>query len=198
MKLANLNKPAFIIFSGRGSRALNILDQSSDKSFISKYTGKILKNVFDASEEIDIKIVSSEFEKEATCLGGIFMQSSSDAEPQQLVYVGQHKFAGFNDCNKLKYGQIDESIKKEIIKNINGFLKMFFDEIGDLNIENKLGIKINQEDIRKFIKNNLENYLEEGLDYRLQSVKLEEEINETLFFYPVIKIISELCNNLYE
>ncbi len=195
MKYSKMSPPRFISLTGRGSRYIHIIEPNFQKNGVtSRLVNSIISEIYQSPCNVEI-ITHAGNEKEATCYGGIFYKTTTDPEPKPKVYLGEYPFNNFNDIIKLKYSEIDK-IKVSVINNITNFYNVFFDLNKNCSFKDNYDIELNLDDIKKYLIDNTPDYLEHGIDYRLQISNENEEIGETLFFYPLIKAIFELTKIL--
>ncbi|MCB0536856.1 MAG: hypothetical protein KDE33_04940 [Bacteroidetes bacterium] len=199
MKLKEIELPKHIIFSGTGSKILNII--SSDKKILSDFSKAIFERVYARSFDSDDLSIETEKEmpKEVTCKGGLMLN------PEDLAF-DVRKIKTTLTCveNKgigsLTYDRLDEDTKANIITYVNDFNKFFLSlnqrfSFNDYFNVSEESLKIFKEEANKHLRD----YLEEGLEYnkKLDNVgKDDKEIEESLFFYPLIGAINNLSSHL--
>lgn len=199
MKTKQIELPKHIIFSGTGSKILNII--SPDKKILSEFSKAIFESVYEDSFDSDDLSIETEKEmpKEVTCKGGLMLN------PEDLVFdVRNIKTTLTCVENKgigsLTYDKLDEDTKANIVTYVNDFNKFFlslnqrFSFSDYFNISEE-SLKIFKEEANKHLRD----YLEEGLEYnkKLDSVGNDDkEIEESLFFYPLIGAINNLSSHL--
>ncbi len=199
MKLKEVELPKHIIFSGTGSKILNII--SSDKKILSDFSKAIFERVYDRSFDSDDLSIETEKEmpKEVTCKGGLMLN------PEDLAF-DVRKIKTTLTCvenkgiDSLTYDRLDEDTKANIITYVNDFNKFFLSlnqrfSFNDYFNVSEESLKIFKEEANKHLRD----YLEEGLEYnkKLDNVgKDDKEIEESLFFYPLIGAINNLSSHL--
>lgn len=199
MKLKEVELPKHIIFSGTGSKILNII--SPDKKILSEFSKAIFESVYDDSFDSDGLSIETEKDmpKEVTCKGGLMLN------PEDLAFdVRNIKTTLTCVENKgigsLTYDRLDEDTKANIVTYVNDFNKFFLSlnqrfSFSDYFNVSEESLKIFKEEASKHLRD----YLEEGLEYnkKLDSVgKDDKEIEESLFFYPLIGAINNLSSHL--
>ncbi|MCC4227854.1 cell division protein FtsA [Zunongwangia profunda] len=199
MKLKEVELPKHIIFSGTGSKILNII--SSDKKILSNFSKAIFENVYDRGFDSDGLSIETEKDmpKEVTCKGGLMLN------PEDLAF-DIRKIRTTLTCveNKgigiLTYDRLDEDTKANIVTYVNDFNKFFLSlnqrfSFSDYFNVSEESLKIFKEEANKHLRD----YLEEGLEYnkKLDNIgKDNKEIEESLFFYPLIGAINNLSSHL--
>ena len=199
MKHKNVELPKHIVFSGTGSKILNIV--TSDLRTLSKFSMKIFEGVY--GQKFDSAGLTIETEKqmpkEVTCKGGLMLNSEDlkvDTETIKSVLTCLED----KDIDKLSMDKLDAETKGDIVKFVADFNAFFL----ELNREFRFRdyFNVSQKSLEVFknqINNYLKDYLDEGLEYNQKLDEAEEndkEIEETLFFYPIIGTINKLTEHL--
>lgn len=199
VKIKGLNPPRHIAFSGNGSKIISII--SSDTKILSKYTKTIFELVLDQSYETSLDILGLEQganPKESTCKGGLIISETNDNAPTLLILKDSSgKIAEKSDT----YTTIDESTKKAILKSVEDFFNFALREIpSHINLDSYFGVdnvtvKIAQEECKK----DLDTYLDKGIELSIkESGNKENQIEETLSFYPIKGILQALSSKIQE
>lgn len=199
MKLKDVELPKHIIFSGTGSKILNII--SSDKKILSDFSKAIFESVYDRSFDSDDLSIETEKDmpKEVTCKGGLMLNPEDlafDVRKIKTTLTCVEK----NGIATLTYDRLDEDTKASIVNYVNDFNKFFLSlnqsfSFSDYFSVSEESLKIFKEEANKHLRD----YLEEGLEYnkKLDNVgKDDKEIEESLFFYPLIGAINNLSSHL--
>lgn len=192
--------PNHIIFSGRGSKLLKLI--SDDKKVIEDIT----KNIFELSlnKKFESSKLSIEFEdnipKEVTAKGGITIGLSDIPEKEEILALQSRINCLENDrTNTITFKELNAEKRKDIIKYVSDFNSLFI-KLNEVYPFRKNFI-ISSEALEYF-KSNVNEYLAENLDrgielvMKLDKSKDTDEIEETLFFYPLIGAINNLSNHL--
>ena len=201
LKEKGYNPPEYICLSGRGSRYLSILDPTHNLDLINGFLPNYVKDIYDNSRIENVKIERVDQEKEATCIGGLYLLEKSMIEgrikdtPKSEPYLGEEK----PSFREIIYQNIDDNLKNSVAKNFKRFLDVFFKQNSNFNFSQNFLINLDKKltDYKDELKRNTLNYLELGLNKRLQTVNPTDNVNEPLFFYPIISMIYELSREFY-
>ncbi|HRK28410.1 MAG TPA: hypothetical protein PK239_14135 [Chitinophagales bacterium] len=191
MLLEKIKCPQYIFFSGNGSRILNILDSSLDKTTLNEFTKKILCNILEDAN--NFKSIKAEIEKpkEATCKGGIFLDVKQKTKrPTKFIIAGDND----NSCRDKSYEEVLSSndIKQGVKVNVMNYVDLFIKLSKDLNFRNSFNIQISDYDfIRSEFEQNTLTYIDNGINL-LRKDEMDNSLEETLFFYPFIGAIYAL------
>lgn len=197
MKQKQIKLPIHIVFSGTGSKVLNVI--TSDFKILANLSKTIFENVYGQKFDSDGLSIETEKEmpKEVTCKGGLMLNAEDLAIDIRTIKATH---TCLNGVDKLTYDQLDETAKANIANYVGEFNKFFFNLNAQYNFsdyfnvtENSLGI------FKEELSKHLRDYLEEGLEYnkKLDEIATDDkEIEETLFFYPLIGAINNLLTHL--
>lgn len=185
LKANNRPAPTCIIFSGNGSRYIDLI-QSRDS--IGKISGYILKSVFGQATQPQV-ILPEENRKEATCYGGLY-------KPQLAREFKAVNYLGFENNLEQYKKYYDIDIKKDIVfenllSSFRHFIDIFFDMTNEpgLSFRNNFGIEAKLQAIKTFILEKSAENLTMGFDKRRNSVSPDDDISDSLFFYPLVGLI---------
>lgn len=197
MKNKGLSVPTNIAFSGNGSKVVSVL--SPNKESLETLTSKIFEYIYgeDIINNINL-IINSTNPKEATCKGGLFLDSQpisvSDAK---TVLLGIDSSTIVSDQKYADVPQLYEKIESEVIKFMD-FITLVLPNVIKLN--NEFGIDKKSIDLAiECFNKDLKTYIEKGVNLKLDSkdVSGEDVIEEPLFFYPIIGVINDLSEQIY-
>ena len=198
MKAKGLGVPSNIAFSGNGSKVVSVLSPNS--SSLEKLTTHIFREVFNQDIGKNIKlIINKDNPKEATCKGGIFLQQ----EPDNIDSAKTILLGGSADklCTSETYSDAKgmyEGVVKDAQDYID-FIALNLNNIPGFSLNNEFGIDRSDIDMAiECFNENLATYIEKGVSLKLDSkdVSLEDTLEETLFFYPIIGVINDLSNRI--
>ena len=203
MKARGLALPKTLAFSGNGSRTLSIL--STDNEVLAQFARLIFEKVYGekygSDQNLDLKFDGNP--KLATCKGGIQHKdvlSFDEVATLGASLLGSDKttFA----CGQ-KYNEAKASIK-QVASSVSSFVDFLF----DLDKENK-GFFLNNfivdgtvtTDVRRCCKLELEEYTLQGYNKKIEELKTwgqdeDSEIEETMFFYPIVPMLNNLAREL--
>lgn len=200
MKAKRLEVPANIAFSGNGSKVVSVL--SPNKSSLEKLTRHIFKLVYDSDIDKDIKLIlNSENPKEATCKGGLFLSHEpTNIESAKSILLGVSRNLL---CESETYADA-QTMYDDVVKDVRAyfnFIALKLARIQGFSLSNEFGIDKQHLDLAaKCFNENLSTYVEKGVRLKLDTsdVSLDDKLEETLFFYPIIGVINDLSNRICE
>ncbi len=197
MKCKSLKVPRHLAFSGTGSKMLQIMIDINDKDVLEKYTQLIFEEVYGIAYDedgLDI-LINIDNPKEVTCKGGLIEMKNmkvSDIDEMKLCLLGTTK----NDFStpSLKYSDIDEEWTKEVTKEVKSFTDLFYHLNKKFSFHKNFGtIKTEElEDLRKHFIRDIGKSVYDGVSEKKQ----QDEVEETLFFYPIRKILSSIGGDM--
>ena len=199
MKQKQIELPKHLIFSGTGSKVLNIIDQAPKLKNLEGLSKNIFEKVYSQSFDSDGLTIETEKQmpKEVTCKGGL-MSNPEDLAIDIRSIKATHTC--LNGIAKLTYNQLDDTTKSSISNYVASFNEFFFKlntqySFSDYFNVTEKSLGIFKEELNKHLRD----YLEEGLEYnrKLDEIATDDkEIEETLFFYPLIGAINNLSSLL--
>lgn len=201
MKLYNLNQPKDIIFSGNGSKIINILDQSINFEGLSKIASIVFQKVFEAEKRPIMKVQQFDQPKAITCKGGLLIknQNKVDIDSIKRVLVG----AKIEQTHVPKYPDLDSDLLMSVVDEVQDFIDMFFDLNSEFNFFREFTINAAiLPQAREFLsdRDELIEYLEQGIQAKKEELYGNEDIQleESLFFYPLTGMLNSLAYHLYQ
>jgi len=199
LKSKKVSVPGVISFSGTASKLLTIIDSSPNHDNLRKLASESFKYVFDLNDspEIDIKLPSNP--KEISSKGGLSIsenhQLNLDEIKETLITNAQLQS---QNGSKISYERIKE-FEDQAINSFDGFLEFFFGLNKTYSFRDNFGVEKSSLDFtEKFLDKKKVNALKTGIKNKLNEISNEsdEEINETLFFYPLVGTLGELAYEL--
>jgi len=204
MKFKNLESPRNIVFSGTGSKTLQILDQDTKKyTSLKKLFEAIFNNVFD-EDNANIIVKGNDNPKEVTCKGGFYMDEKIDnLNYTELieVNVGNSETAvqklNIVSQNTIKYKDLSKDYLKGVVNNVEGFYKLFSKLMIELNFKDSFDVSNKSVKVFNKIKSlDLVDYEMQGIENLKSDTTDEDALGETLFFFPLIGKLNELANEI--
>jgi hypothetical protein len=201
MKAKNIELPKHIVFSGTGSKILTII--TPDLKILANLSKKIFEGVYNQNFDSDGLTIETEKEmpKEVTCKGGLM------SNPEDLT-IDVREIKATLTClesrgvNKLTYDKLIDSTKSEIANYVREFNSFFIKLNSQYSFTDYFNVSEKSlEIVKSEINKHIRDFLEEGLEFnkKLDNVEADEkEIEETLFFYPLIGTIFYLTSQLSE
>ncbi|MDR1810629.1 MAG: glutamate mutase L [Prevotella sp.] len=215
MKAKGLKKTLVLGFSGNGSKTLSVL--SDDNEMIGKFAKLIFDGVYDGTYSgngLEIRFEGDKEPKTATCKGGIHNCENQDFDSIDNIKntVIGNALDTISD-KKYKYSNITDSVINDVVSSVAEFIDFLF-RISEENnnfIVNKLSADktilqtvkefcLNREELRQSLIAGLqEKYQELNNGNKindpkvLQKIKEANEVEDTLFFYPLIGVLHDLA-----
>lgn len=221
MKLKSLDIPRTILLSGNGSKVFNIAEGVAGFERLELIAQAIFKDVFNKDQKI--KIEQHKTPKEITCKGGLaftekdfieaFNIGKIDSERLEntgrimdrlkTILVGDAKDSITDGAGKseFNYSGLDSELYKSILVELKSFIKLFFEIYESLKFSDEFEITQEVKSIALGIlndENSLMEDLKEGIERKKKELNsnLDEDLDETLFFYPLIGAINKLTYSI--
>jgi len=201
MKNKKVELPKHLIFSGTGSKILSII--SPDMKILATLSKKIFEGVYNQTFDSDGLTIETEKEmpKEVTCKGGL-MSNTDDLAIDTKDIKATLTCVESKGIDKLTYDKLTDATKGDIANYVAGFNSFFLKLNSQYSFTDYFNVSEKSLEIFKDeLNKHLRDYLEEGLEYnkKLDEVAADEkEVEETLFFYPLIGAINNLSSHLSE
>jgi hypothetical protein len=204
MKEKGFKSPRNIVFSGTGSKTLQILDSDTDKCpFLTKLFKAIFNSVFDETND-EITIINKPNPKEATCKGAFYLGKLKDLDHTKIkeVNIGNIEEVTVQNTtnttdNTIKYKDLTRQYIGGVIKNVEGFYELFNKLMIEQNFKETFGVSNESAKLFNEIKSR------DLLDYELQGIENlksdttdDDPLGETLFFFPLIGKLNELAGEI--
>ncbi len=199
MNSMNIGSPRYIVFSGTGSKILQIPDASNNLNHLSEITRRIYSKVM-GGDNPNIELRQTMNPKEVTCKGGLLIEQQNivDADQIKKILLGSSSDVNF-DSNIVTYDQIDEELKQSVINEVEDFLQVFMEVAHDYDFMRNFGVSREMRDLAR------SSLMEDAMDYLLLGLQrkqgelgaqLNTRIEETLFFYPLIGGLNNLAHKI--
>ena len=206
MKAKGLSLPQTLAFSGNGSKTLNVL--SDDNEVIGKFAQLIFEKVYGqkygSGHKLDV--IFDEEPKLATCKGGINQNDNLSYDEikelrTSLLGTDTSTFAGTQN-----YNSIGKAEKEKIALQVESFIDFLFDldkENGTFFAEYFIADRTVGKKVKETCKLELVEYTTQGYNKKLEELEkwgqdAEAEIEETMFFYPIVPMLNQLAKMLAE
>lgn len=198
MHAKKLNPPRHIAFSGNGAKVISVL--SPDVKILAGYAKDIFCRIY-GLEKYDsngLDIILTGEPKAATCKGGINMMQAGnvggiDAGEKLVLKVSENFF----DPQVETYQSIDDKLKKDVVDEVEKFLEFTLKSNPSFSVDENFGIKQTLLDSCIEVCNkDLDTFLQNGINISLNENAPSTPVAETLFFYPIIGMLHELCNHI--
>jgi hypothetical protein len=201
MKNKKVELPKHLIFSGTGSKILSII--SPDMKILATLSKKIFEGVYNQTFDSDGLTIETEKEmpKEVTCKGGL-MSNTDDLAIDTKEIKATLTCVESKGIDKLTYDKLTDATKGDIANYVSDFNSFFLKLNSQYSFTDYFNVSEKSFEIfKEELNKHLRDYLEEGLEYnkKLDEVAADEkEVEETLFFYPLIGAINNLSSHLSE
>ena len=202
MKVKGLGSPRNIVFSGTGSKTLQIIDQDTSKyASLKRLFEAVFNNVYNENDS-NISVSASENPKEVTCKGGFYIgKDLEDLNHTELVEisVGNSDKVAVQSISKvtdstIKYKDLTKSYVGGVIKNVEDFYTLFNKLMVEQNFKDSFDVSNKSAKIFNDNKSlDLLDYELQGIDQLKSDTVDEEPLGETLFFFPLIGKLNELA-----
>ena len=195
MKSKSVAIPKYILFSGTGSKVLNIIASKDDT--LSKLAIAIFEKVYKQTIESNAITVkrNKEIPKELTCKGGLMASSTDldiDANALKTIYSPLAK-------SNITYNDLNETNLNEVLAEVKEFNAMFIGVAKDLKFVDLFGTSKESIDVfEQEINANLTDYLANGIAFHkaLDNARDTDELKETMFFYAITGALQNLLSKL--
>jgi hypothetical protein len=200
LKAKNIPIPGVIIFSGTASKLLTIIDddrkEKKTHDYLKHLATEAFKYVFKVHEGIDIDIRLPSNPKEISSKGGLSMAKNQDVDLDHIkgtLISNSNLQVGAK--NEISYKKVKD-YEDGAMESFDDFLKFFFGLNKSYSYRINFGIeKASLDFTEAFLYKKKRNALKTGIQNKLNEISNEsdEEINETLFFYPLVGTLGELA-----
>lgn len=202
MKSKKMDMPRHINFSGNGSKVLNIL--TTDMKVLEEFTKIIFEGIYKSpynSNGLKIHPIGNN-PKEATCKGGIScsvaQEYSKIADTKVVLINAENNLFVSNETYK-KVKEEESSFINQTVKDASEFIKFTLNLNSRFSFKNNFGLDIASFEIaKKTCFNDLNDFTQNGLTQKLEEVTEYDNIEETLFFYPIIGMLNALSLAIFE
>ena len=216
MLIMEKDMPRQILFSGKGSNIIKLLDPDPRLKNVERLVKFIFERVYETPYHREgIGIICSENPKEVTCFGGIELLKNKikadldipTDDVDKVVLVGDKKdklstldIFKNQHLKKFKYKYSDlnnQEIKLSVVEEVKKFTRILFEICYEEDLFRKFLINYSKlSKYRDILNGDLVSDLESGISNRLGQVSDNEPVAETMFFYPLIGRIYELTKEV--
>ena len=208
MKSKNLPMLRHIAFSGNGSKVVSAL--TANQNTLESFTKHIFLKVYGEQnypEDGLTVIYKTQNPKEATCKGGLKctdFNAYSNVNADKLVFdTAMDNILPANQSYESIIGednQINEGYINQSVSHFNDFLDFIFELNRDFSYKDNFGLETSSFNIaKKECRRDIGTYTKKGLGQKMEEPDFErtDGIEETMFFYPLIGILSALAEKVY-
>lgn len=211
MKHRSMEKPRSVMFSGTGSKVLDIVGSQRDLDLI---TQAVFERVYNEKYDADgFSIVMEKNEpKQITCRGALLQVS--DVTGCSQVNDLNRLMDDFDSTLKYNYSMIDKehlvyddmdsaAIRSKIVEQVRDFNDFFCRFCDDIHVVDRFLVENKALQLfKELVSKDLEHYLINGWNFvnkNQEDKNGSDQIEDTMFFYPVIGSIRDnLIENLKE
>lgn len=207
----HLHKPRSVMFSGTGSKVLDIVGNKEDLNLITQTIFEMIYNEKYDTDGFSV-IIEHDEPKQITCRGALMQVR--DNTGCENVYELNRLMSNLDTPMKYNYSMISKEcltyndmnnadIHNEIIESVKRYNEFFVSlcdhiHVNDLFLVDKKSMQLFKDVVNK----NIEHHLANGWIYMNKNVEEKNDddlIEDTVFFYPIIGIIrNNLIENLYD
>ena len=211
MKHRNLSKPRSIMFSGTGSKVLDIVGSQRDLDLLSQ---AVFERVYGEKYDSDgFSVVMEKHEpKQITCRGALMQVR----DPQGCNNVAQlnRMLDDFDSNVKYNYSMIDkenlvyddmdnEEIRTKIVEQVREFNDFFITLCDEIHVVDRFLVENKYlQRFKEYVNKDLHHHLINGWNFvnkNQEDRNGSDTIEDTMFFYPIIgSIRTNLIENLKE
>jgi hypothetical protein len=180
--------PSCIIFTGNGSRYLDLIQTKDYIAEICKYYIKELFN--DSGNNVQV-ILPNVNRKEATCFGGLYQQKKQKFDA--VTYLGfEEQAETFRKYKEIEVNK--DSIFDKLNDSFIEFIELFFkmNETTSLAFRKNFNIESNLAAIKNYMLSKAKVNLITGYNRRKKIAEDSDEITDSLFFYPIVGLIYQI------
>ncbi|MGY5846616.1 hypothetical protein ACW6QP_04290 [Salegentibacter sp. HM20] len=191
--------PGVISFSGTASKLLTIIDAGRNHENLKYLASETFRYVFEKEKLPDIDIKLPDNPKEISSKGGLSISNEHKFNLDEIkeTLITNSQLQSQNN-SRISYEKIKE-FESTAIQSFDEFLKYFFELNKTYSFRDNFGIeKATLDFTLEFLNKKKVNALKTGIKNKLNEISNEsdEEINETLFFYPLVGTLGELAYEL--
>ena len=209
MKHKGLEKPRSVMFSGTGSKVLDIVGNSRDLDLISQ---AVFERVYGEKYDVDgFSVVMEKKEpKQITCRGAL-MQVRDGSGRDDVTQLNR-MMDDFENPLKYNYSMIDKEkltyddmsdaeIRKQIVEKVKAYNEFFCQLCDDIHVADRFLVDLKSfQRFKELVSKDLEHHLINGWNFvnkNSDEKNGSDAIEDTVFFYPIIGSIRDnLIENL--
>ncbi|MEM6842604.1 MAG: hypothetical protein AAF632_10300 [Bacteroidota bacterium] len=194
MRTKGLEMPRHILFSGRGSKVVSIVDPGPKLGSLSSLTRLVFKYIYEAEADT-IELEQHAQPKEITCKGGLLSDVDIDIDRIKTVLLGTGDGVLVPE-QSVKYPEINEEVLQQVLGEVDEFMQMLFTIHQEYNFAHNFGVNPSHlSSYQTMLKEDLMEYLKSGQQLKLKELAGNQDVNveETLFFYPLTGALNRLA-----
>lgn len=197
----NIQEPSVVAFSGNGSRLLQVIGagDSIGNEILANYTKAIFEKVNGRKfPHGDFKVITDpQKPKESTSKGGLLVENApSQPELEEMT----DSLLGTGPDNFLdgrKYSQLTDEDWNGLSESIDEFTSIFYELLAEKKLQANFGIlpTTELEKVRHIFTDDVRNRTANAL-ISFNLMASDQEIEDTLFFYPITAALNTLAQKL--
>ncbi|MGN7986146.1 hypothetical protein ACTJKC_02340 [Pedobacter sp. 22226] len=199
MRKKDIALPSNVIFSGNGSKVLNII--SSNPVRLAELASEIFGAVYQVTAPKGLKVsVEKDIPKAITSKGSIIQHNRLENEiPLKDI---KYTLSCVEGLEAITYGELlDETVQDRIISQVREFNRYFAELLVKFDCEDKFGISYRSIEVFREVGNkHLKEYLKAAIEFNEKMegavVNTNALMAETPFFLPLSETIQQLINAL--
>ena len=199
MKGKGLQPPRHIAFSGNGAKVVSILSPS--KETLANYTKDVFCRVYglDQYDADGLEIILTDSPKVATCKGGLNIVQAGNVGvgigENVILKSGLSKLDFYSTKDTYEY--VNDVEKSKTLQDVRDFLAFTLGGQSKFSVKDNFGIERQTLDEAFATCNrDLGTFFDNGLELKLKENTHTDPIEETMFFYPIVGMIHELCDRI--
>lgn len=193
MKMKALKLPRAISFSGNGSKTVNTI--TANAAVLTTLTKHIFEHVLGQNKESFTVNSSLGNPKEQTCIGGLQDNVKPEEDVKALLVVMRNATSPWGD---VQYADISQDDRKNAVADVNSFLDMMKAIDKKFSFTDNFGIKKDTIGLLDTTcRADLESFLNKGIAEQTAAGGENQEVQETLFFYPIRGMLAILTTEIY-
>lgn len=198
MKERKYPMPNGLIFSGTGSKMLQIITDNDKllRQFSKAVIEQIYEEDYDGTTQFSV-FCDMETPKEATSKGMLSMKAKDfENDPANVIYTGLTA----RPFDVLTYQEAnDDNLVNEIVAEVQAFYTFFFALSKKFGFESNFAVSPQAIKIAKeVLPYSLDEYLAEAINQKsIGLTDLDTELEDTLFFYPIMGALNNLAYELH-
>ena len=194
MRAKGLEMPRHILFSGRGSKVVNIIDPSPRLSSLNTLTQLVFKHIYqDEADAIELEQYPEP--KEITCKGGLLSGVDVDIDQIKTVLLGTGEGVMIPE-QSIKYPNLTDEMLQQVLGEVDEFMQLLFTIHQEYNFAHHFGVNPSHlSSYQMMLKEDLMEYLKSGQQLKMKELAGNQDVNveETLFFYPLTGALNRMA-----
>lgn len=198
--LKEYSMPRHITLSGNGSKILRVI--TSNATQMATFTKTIFKlmGVKGSDGQLEILGLSKDSNpKQSTCKGALVSNTPTydDSDKMVILKTSGDAFASANDT----FNTMDNDYIENATKAVKQFFQFVLNKLNSaFDFDNNFGVSIKSMGLAREITNkdqDIETFINRGLSICKKEAAGRNNIDETLFFYPIKGMLDQLSNDIY-